>query len=154
MPQNQLLLNISLRLLSGRHSVLNKCHHCNVLMNRCSAPHLTLAWSIYVFVFSPRAVTQVYCPFYAETIIWLAWNWNQFVSVLLQIKFDSDGVCVCCELEHLKSTCNNLGDTLKLNPLRDCNTIRLRLKVYLCVCVCFCFFGGEPESTILMVTSI
>ncbi|KAK7176473.1 hypothetical protein R3I93_000647 [Phoxinus phoxinus] len=44
------------------------------------------------------------------------------------IKFDSDGVCVCCELEHLKSTCNNLGDTLKLNPLRDCNTIRLRLK--------------------------
>ncbi|XP_051754863.1 protein ENTREP2 isoform X2 [Ctenopharyngodon idella] len=44
------------------------------------------------------------------------------------IKFDSDGVCVCCELEHMKSTCNNLGDTLKLNPLRDCNTIRLRLK--------------------------
>ncbi|XP_003199016.2 protein ENTREP2 isoform X1 [Danio rerio] len=44
------------------------------------------------------------------------------------IKFDSDGVCVCCELEHLRSTCNNLGDTLKLNPLRDCNTIRLRLK--------------------------
>uniref|UniRef100_A0A671Q3F4 Family with sequence similarity 189 member A1 n=1 Tax=Sinocyclocheilus anshuiensis TaxID=1608454 RepID=A0A671Q3F4_9TELE len=44
------------------------------------------------------------------------------------IKFDSDGVCVCCELEHMRSTCNNLGDTLKLNPLRDCNTIRLRLK--------------------------
>ncbi|KAA0723320.1 Protein FAM189A1 [Triplophysa tibetana] len=44
------------------------------------------------------------------------------------IKFDSDGVCVCCELEHLRSTCNNLGETLKLNPLRDCNTIRLRLK--------------------------
>ncbi|XP_051511460.1 protein ENTREP2-like isoform X2 [Myxocyprinus asiaticus] len=44
------------------------------------------------------------------------------------IKFDSDGVCVCCELEHQRSTCNNLGETLKLNPLRDCNTIRLRLK--------------------------
>ncbi|KAG7468018.1 hypothetical protein MATL_G00138330, partial [Megalops atlanticus] len=44
------------------------------------------------------------------------------------IKFDSDGVCVCCELQHQNSGCNNLGETLKLNPLRDCNTIRLRLK--------------------------
>ncbi|XP_036440426.1 protein FAM189A1 [Colossoma macropomum] len=44
------------------------------------------------------------------------------------IKFDSDGVCVCCELQHQSSSCNNLGETLKLNPLRDCNTIRLRLK--------------------------
>ncbi|KAG7473426.1 hypothetical protein MATL_G00095740 [Megalops atlanticus] len=44
------------------------------------------------------------------------------------IKFDSDGVCVCCELQHPSSGCNNLGETLKLNPLRDCNTIRLRLK--------------------------
>ncbi|XP_072574091.1 protein ENTREP2 [Paramormyrops kingsleyae] len=44
------------------------------------------------------------------------------------IKFDSDGVCECCELQHQSSGCNNLGETLKLNPLRDCNTIRLRLK--------------------------
>ncbi|XP_067352444.1 protein ENTREP2 isoform X1 [Channa argus] len=45
-----------------------------------------------------------------------------------QLKFDSDGVCVCCELQQQSSSCNNLGETLKLNPLRDCNTIRLRLK--------------------------
>lgn len=44
------------------------------------------------------------------------------------LKFDSDGVCVCCELQQQGSSCNNLGETLKLNPLRDCNTIRLRLK--------------------------
>ncbi|XP_028812411.1 protein FAM189A1 isoform X2 [Denticeps clupeoides] len=44
------------------------------------------------------------------------------------IKFDSDGVCVCCELQPQSSSCNNLGETLKLNPLRDCNVIRLRLK--------------------------
>ncbi|MBN3306682.1 protein ENTREP2 [Amia ocellicauda] len=44
------------------------------------------------------------------------------------IKFDSDGVCVCCELQHQSPGCNNLGETLKLNPLRECNTIRLRLK--------------------------
>ncbi|CAG5856803.1 unnamed protein product [Menidia menidia] len=44
------------------------------------------------------------------------------------LKFDSDGVCVCCELQKQSSSCNNLGETLKLNPLRDCNTIRLRLK--------------------------
>ncbi|XP_061615146.1 protein ENTREP2 isoform X2 [Phyllopteryx taeniolatus] len=44
------------------------------------------------------------------------------------LKFDSDGVCVCCELQQESSSCNNLGETLKLNPLRDCNTIRLRLK--------------------------
>ncbi|XP_029702439.1 protein FAM189A1 isoform X3 [Takifugu rubripes] len=45
-----------------------------------------------------------------------------------QLKFDSDGVCVCCELQQQSSSCSNLGETLKLNPLRDCNTIRLRLK--------------------------
>ncbi|AWP01499.1 Protein FAM189A1 [Scophthalmus maximus] len=44
------------------------------------------------------------------------------------LKFDSDGVCVCCELQQQSSSCNNMGETLKLNPLRDCNTIRLRLK--------------------------
>nr|XP_040019723.1 protein FAM189A1 isoform X2 [Gasterosteus aculeatus aculeatus] len=44
------------------------------------------------------------------------------------LKFDSDGVCVCCELQQQSTSCNNLGETLKLNPLRDCNTIRLRLK--------------------------
>ncbi|XP_026022568.1 protein ENTREP2 isoform X1 [Maylandia zebra] len=45
-----------------------------------------------------------------------------------QLKFDSDGVCVCCELQKQSSSCNSLGETLKLNPLRDCNTIRIRLK--------------------------
>uniref|UniRef100_A0A8C7M9T6 Endosomal transmembrane epsin interactor 2 n=1 Tax=Oncorhynchus kisutch TaxID=8019 RepID=A0A8C7M9T6_ONCKI len=44
------------------------------------------------------------------------------------IKFDSDGVCVCCELQHQSSSCNNLGETLKLNPLSDCDTIRQHLK--------------------------
>ncbi|KAL1007170.1 hypothetical protein UPYG_G00082950 [Umbra pygmaea] len=44
------------------------------------------------------------------------------------IKFDSDGVCVCCELQHHTAGCNSLGETLKLNPLSDCNSIRLRLK--------------------------
>ncbi|XP_035275832.1 protein FAM189A1-like isoform X2 [Anguilla anguilla] len=44
------------------------------------------------------------------------------------VKFVSDGVCVCCELQLQSSGCNNLGETLKLNPLRDCNTIRLRLR--------------------------
>ncbi|KAJ8247818.1 hypothetical protein GJAV_G00250860 [Gymnothorax javanicus] len=44
------------------------------------------------------------------------------------VKFVSDGVCVCCEPQLPNSGCNNLGETLKLNPLRDCNTIRMRLK--------------------------
>ncbi|XP_053129152.1 protein ENTREP2 isoform X2 [Hemicordylus capensis] len=44
------------------------------------------------------------------------------------IKFDSDGVCVCCELQHQTSGCSNLGETLKLNPLQECNTVRLTLK--------------------------
>ncbi|KAJ8272256.1 hypothetical protein COCON_G00111150 [Conger conger] len=44
------------------------------------------------------------------------------------VKFVSDGVCVCCELQLQSSGCSNLGETLKLNPLRDCNTIRLRLR--------------------------
>uniref|UniRef100_A0A673K0J9 Family with sequence similarity 189 member A1 n=2 Tax=Sinocyclocheilus TaxID=75365 RepID=A0A673K0J9_9TELE len=69
------------------------------------------------------------------------------------IKFDSDGVCVCCELEHMRSTCNNLGDTLKLNPLRDCNTIRLRLKVSLCVCVCVCVCVHVGVCNILVSVS-
>ncbi|RXM94833.1 Protein FAM189A1 [Acipenser ruthenus] len=42
---------------------------------------------------------------------------------------DSDGVCVCCQMHHQSLGCSsNLGETLKLNSLRDCNTIRLRLK--------------------------
>ncbi|NXD06219.1 F1891 protein, partial [Nothocercus nigrocapillus] len=44
------------------------------------------------------------------------------------IKFDSDGVCVCCEMQHQTSGCSNLGETLKLNPLRECNVVRLTLK--------------------------
>ncbi|KAI5943566.1 Protein FAM189A1 [Manis javanica] len=45
------------------------------------------------------------------------------------IKFDSVEVCVCCEMQHQSSGCSNLGETLKLNPLReDCNAVRLTLK--------------------------
>uniref|UniRef100_A0A669P585 Family with sequence similarity 189 member A1 n=1 Tax=Phasianus colchicus TaxID=9054 RepID=A0A669P585_PHACC len=44
------------------------------------------------------------------------------------IKFDSDGVCVCCEMQHQTSGCSNLGEMLKLNPLRECNAVRLTLK--------------------------
>ncbi|KAM6301750.1 protein ENTREP2 [Podargus strigoides] len=44
------------------------------------------------------------------------------------IRFDSDGVCVCCEMQHQTSGCSNLGETLKLNPLRECNVVRLTLK--------------------------
>ncbi|XP_077774987.1 protein ENTREP2 isoform X2 [Podarcis muralis] len=43
------------------------------------------------------------------------------------IKFDSDSVCVCCELQHQPSGCS-LGEMLKLNPLQECNTVRLTLK--------------------------
>ncbi|KAM6426453.1 protein ENTREP2 isoform 3-T3 [Liasis olivaceus] len=43
------------------------------------------------------------------------------------IKFDSDSVCVCCELQHQTSGCS-LGEMLKLNPLQECNTVRLTLK--------------------------
>ncbi|XP_062998334.1 protein ENTREP2 [Elgaria multicarinata webbii] len=43
------------------------------------------------------------------------------------IKFDSDSVCVCCELQHQTSGCS-LGEMLKLNPLQECNVVRLTLK--------------------------
>ncbi|XP_044294629.1 protein FAM189A1 isoform X3 [Varanus komodoensis] len=43
------------------------------------------------------------------------------------IKFDSDSVCVCCELQHQTSGCS-LGEMLKLNPLQGCNVVRLTLK--------------------------
>ncbi|KAK9393823.1 hypothetical protein NXF25_015486 [Crotalus adamanteus] len=43
------------------------------------------------------------------------------------IKFDSDSVCVCCELQHQTSGCS-LGEMLKLNPLQECNMVRLTLK--------------------------
>uniref|UniRef100_A0A3Q2E9U5 Endosomal transmembrane epsin interactor 2 n=1 Tax=Cyprinodon variegatus TaxID=28743 RepID=A0A3Q2E9U5_CYPVA len=55
----------------------------------------------------------------------------QLVNSLEECKlvpFDSDGVCVCCEQQKQSTGCNNQVETLKLNPLRDCNTIRLRLK--------------------------
>ncbi|XP_005871162.1 PREDICTED: protein FAM189A1 [Myotis brandtii] len=45
------------------------------------------------------------------------------------IKFDSVEVCICCETQHRAAGCSNLGETLKLNPLReDCNAVRLTLK--------------------------
>ncbi|MEQ2252389.1 hypothetical protein ILYODFUR_021286 [Ilyodon furcidens] len=56
----------------------------------------------------------------------------QLVNSLEECKlvpFDNDGVCVCCEQQKQTTGCNNQVETLKLNPLRDCNTIRLRLKV-------------------------
>ncbi|XP_070618123.1 protein ENTREP2 [Erythrolamprus reginae] len=43
------------------------------------------------------------------------------------IKFDSDSVCVCCELQYQASGCS-LGEMLKLNPLQECNAVRLTLK--------------------------
>uniref|UniRef100_S4RLE8 Uncharacterized protein n=1 Tax=Petromyzon marinus TaxID=7757 RepID=S4RLE8_PETMA len=39
-----------------------------------------------------------------------------------------DDVCVCCENPKLNG-CSNLGDTLKLNPLQACDSVRLALKV-------------------------
>uniref|UniRef100_A0A3B3YCI3 Family with sequence similarity 189 member A1 n=1 Tax=Poecilia mexicana TaxID=48701 RepID=A0A3B3YCI3_9TELE len=56
----------------------------------------------------------------------------QLVNSLEECKlvpFDNDGVCVCCEQQKQSTGCNNQAEMLKLNPLRDCNTIRLRLKV-------------------------
>ncbi|ELV11260.1 Protein FAM189A1 [Tupaia chinensis] len=52
------------------------------------------------------------------------------------IKFDSVEVCVCCQLQHRPAGCGNLGETLKLNPLReDCDAVRLALKdLLLSVC--------------------
>ncbi|CAM9412283.1 unnamed protein product [Lampetra fluviatilis] len=38
-----------------------------------------------------------------------------------------DDVCVCCENPKLNG-CSNLGDTLKLNPLQACDSVRLALK--------------------------
>uniref|UniRef100_A0A3B5R828 Family with sequence similarity 189 member A1 n=1 Tax=Xiphophorus maculatus TaxID=8083 RepID=A0A3B5R828_XIPMA len=55
----------------------------------------------------------------------------QLVNSLEECKlvpFDNDGVCVCCEQQKQSTGCNNQAEMLKLNPLRDCNTIRLRLK--------------------------
>ncbi|MEE6502867.1 hypothetical protein FKM82_004663 [Ascaphus truei] len=44
------------------------------------------------------------------------------------ININSDGVCVCCEMQHKTSGCGNLGETLKLNPLQECSAVRLTLK--------------------------
>ncbi|KAM4678501.1 protein ENTREP2 [Discoglossus pictus] len=44
------------------------------------------------------------------------------------INFNSDGVCVCCEMQHQTSGCSNPGETLKLNPLQECSAVRLTLK--------------------------
>ncbi|KAM8780284.1 protein ENTREP2 [Rhynchonycteris naso] len=45
------------------------------------------------------------------------------------IKFDSVEVCVCCQTQHPATGCSHLGETLKLNPLReDCNAVRQTLK--------------------------
>uniref|UniRef100_UPI00358FBEF6 protein ENTREP2-like isoform X2 n=1 Tax=Myxine glutinosa TaxID=7769 RepID=UPI00358FBEF6 len=43
------------------------------------------------------------------------------------ISLEDDRVCVCCENPKLNG-CSNLGDTLKLNPLQQCNTVRVTLK--------------------------
>ncbi|KAM4749502.1 protein ENTREP2 [Rhinophrynus dorsalis] len=44
------------------------------------------------------------------------------------INFNSDGVCVCCEMQHQTTGCSNPGETLKLNPLQECSAVRLTLK--------------------------
>lgn len=52
------------------------------------------------------------------------------LSLPVQIKFDGVEVCVCCEAQPPAPGCSHLGDTLKLNPLReDCDAVRLALKV-------------------------
>ncbi|XP_078473202.1 uncharacterized protein LOC144734733 [Lampetra planeri] len=43
------------------------------------------------------------------------------------VKPGDDGVCVCCERQQTGG-CTNLGETVRLNPLQDCSTIRLALK--------------------------
>ncbi|XP_067829516.1 protein ENTREP2 isoform X2 [Heptranchias perlo] len=43
-------------------------------------------------------------------------------------KFDSDGVCVCCEIQEQAKGCSTFSETLKLNPVRECSTVRLALK--------------------------
>ncbi|KAM8973287.1 protein ENTREP2 [Pelodytes ibericus] len=44
------------------------------------------------------------------------------------ININSDGVCVCCDMQHQTSGCSNPGETLKLNPLQECSAVRLTLK--------------------------
>ncbi|XP_053320200.1 protein ENTREP2 [Spea bombifrons] len=44
------------------------------------------------------------------------------------ININSDGVCVCCDMQHHTSGCSNPGETLKLNPLQECSAVRLTLK--------------------------
>uniref|UniRef100_A0A8C5M6M3 Endosomal transmembrane epsin interactor 2 n=1 Tax=Leptobrachium leishanense TaxID=445787 RepID=A0A8C5M6M3_9ANUR len=44
------------------------------------------------------------------------------------ININSDGVCVCCDIQHHTSGCSNPGETLKLNPLQECSAVRLTLK--------------------------
>ncbi|XP_068128638.1 protein ENTREP2 isoform X1 [Hyperolius riggenbachi] len=44
------------------------------------------------------------------------------------ININSDGVCVCCEMQNQNSGCSNPGETLKLNPLQECSAVRLTLK--------------------------
>uniref|UniRef100_A0A3B3CJI6 Endosomal transmembrane epsin interactor 2 n=1 Tax=Oryzias melastigma TaxID=30732 RepID=A0A3B3CJI6_ORYME len=51
----------------------------------------------------------------------------QLVNSLNDCQLLSDSVCVCCEMPKQGSSCSQ-GETLRLTPLRDCNTIRLRLK--------------------------
>ncbi|XP_078055997.1 protein ENTREP2 [Mustelus asterias] len=43
-------------------------------------------------------------------------------------KFDGDGVCVCCEIQEQAKGCSTFSETLKLNPVRECSTVRLVLK--------------------------
>ncbi|XP_067871776.1 protein ENTREP2 isoform X3 [Heterodontus francisci] len=43
-------------------------------------------------------------------------------------KFNSDGVCVCCEIQEQATGCSTFSETLKLNPVRECSTVHLALK--------------------------
>uniref|UniRef100_A0A8C7GN04 Endosomal transmembrane epsin interactor 2 n=1 Tax=Oncorhynchus kisutch TaxID=8019 RepID=A0A8C7GN04_ONCKI len=90
---------------------------------------LAVSFAALALTTSPRVRHS--CPFWAGFSVLLSGligvvSWKRPLSLV--IKFDSDGVCVCCELQHQSSSCNNLGETLKLNPLSDCDTIRQHLK--------------------------
>ncbi|XP_048473195.1 protein FAM189A1 [Rhincodon typus] len=43
-------------------------------------------------------------------------------------KFDGDGVCVCCEIQEQTKGCSSFTETLKLNAVQECGTVRLALK--------------------------
>uniref|UniRef100_A0A8D0BUN1 Endosomal transmembrane epsin interactor 2 n=1 Tax=Salvator merianae TaxID=96440 RepID=A0A8D0BUN1_SALMN len=91
---------------------------------------LIVAVSFAALALTTSARVRHSCPFWAGFSVLLSGligvvSWKRPLSLV--IKFDSDSVCVCCELQHQTSGCS-LGEMLKLNPLQKCNTVRLTLK--------------------------